>query len=90
MAQSVVWEMPSNLGRRYGAIAGDRNPIHMWPITARLFGFKRHIIHGMWLLGRAIAEVEADIPDGPVEVSVFSDAPSSCLYSALFHGSCWR
>ena len=54
------WTMPSDLGRRYGTIAGDRNPIHLWPITAKLFGFKRHIIHGMWLLAHAMAELDTE------------------------------
>ena len=40
-------------------MAGDRNPIHMYPWTAKMFGFKRHIIHGMWLLARAVAEMDA-------------------------------
>ena len=40
----------ADLGRRYAPIAGDYNPIHLYPITARLFGFKRPIVHGMWTL----------------------------------------
>lgn len=73
--RSVVWSMPSDLGRRYGTIAGDRNPIHLWPITAKLFGFKRHIIHGMWLLARAMAELDSDLGDGPVRVDVAFKRP---------------
>ena len=56
--RSVTWSLPSDLGRRYARVAGDRNPIHMYPWTAKLFGFKRHIIHGMWLLARAVAEMD--------------------------------
>lgn len=33
------WRLPGDLGRRYGAVSGDRNPIHLHPLTARLFGF---------------------------------------------------
>ena len=73
--RSTVWTMPSDLGRRYGTIAGDRNPIHLWPITAKLFGFKRHIIHGMWLLARAMAELDADVVDGRVQVDVAFKRP---------------
>ncbi|MEE2644147.1 MAG: MaoC/PaaZ C-terminal domain-containing protein [Myxococcota bacterium] len=47
------FRLAADLGRRYGKIAGDRNPIHLWPWSARLFGFKRPIIHGMWSLARA-------------------------------------
>ena len=67
--------MPTDLGRRYGAIAGDKNPIHLWPITAKLFGFKRHIIHGMWLLARAVAELDTDVSDGRVQVDVAFKRP---------------
>lgn len=45
----------ANLGRRYGAVSGDRNPIHLTALTAKLFGFKRAIAHGMWTSARATA-----------------------------------
>ncbi|MFE7265016.1 MaoC/PaaZ C-terminal domain-containing protein [Streptomyces sp. NPDC057592] len=51
------WQLPGDLGRRYGAASGDRNPIHLYPITARLFGFPRAIAHGMWTVARCLAEV---------------------------------
>ncbi|WUS97551.1 MaoC/PaaZ C-terminal domain-containing protein [Streptomyces sp. NBC_00708] len=50
------WRLPGNLGRRYGAASGDRNPIHLHPLTARLFGFPRAIAHGMWTVARCLAE----------------------------------
>ena len=40
--------LSADLGRRYAPVAGDYNPIHLYPITAKIFGFKRPIIHGMW------------------------------------------
>ncbi|MFJ4842509.1 MaoC family dehydratase [Streptomyces sp. NPDC088746] len=52
------WRLPADLGRRYGAASGDRNPIHLHPLTARLFGFPRHIAHGMWTVARCLAEAE--------------------------------
>jgi acyl dehydratase len=54
----VTWSLPSSLGRQYGAVSGDRNPIHLWPLTARLFGFKRHIVHGMWTLAKCVSTLE--------------------------------
>ncbi len=83
--RSVVWSMPSDLGRRYGTIAGDRNPIHLWPITAKLFGFKRHIIHGMWLLARAMAELDSDLGEGPVRVDVAFKRPVFLPGKATFN-----
>lgn len=50
------WQLPGDLGRRYGAASGDRNPIHLYPLTARLFGFPRAIAHGMWTVARSLAE----------------------------------
>ncbi|MFD9431205.1 MaoC/PaaZ C-terminal domain-containing protein [Streptomyces sp. NPDC060002] len=49
------WRLAADVGRRYGAASGDRNPIHLHPITARLFGFPRAIAHGMWTVARCLA-----------------------------------
>ena len=56
--RSMLWQVPADMGRRYAAVAGDWNPIHLWPVTARLFGFKRAIVHGMWSLARVLAELD--------------------------------
>ncbi|MFQ6145317.1 MaoC family dehydratase [Streptomyces seoulensis] len=55
------WVLPGDLGRRYGAASGDRNPIHLHPLSARLFGFPRAIAHGMWTVARCLAA--HDVPD---------------------------
>lgn len=57
--RAEVWKLRSQLGRQYGAVSGDRNPIHLYPLTAKIFGFKRHIIHGMWTLSRSNASADA-------------------------------
>ena len=59
-AQTSHWELPGNLGRAYASIAGDRNPIHLYGWTAKPFGFSRPIIHGMYLLARALGELGVD------------------------------
>ncbi|WP_328770939.1 MaoC family dehydratase [Streptomyces sp. NBC_00286] len=56
------WRLGGDLGRRYGAASGDRNPIHLHPVTARLFGFRRPIAHGMWTVARCLAE--HGVPEG--------------------------
>jgi acyl dehydratase len=62
--------VPGDIGRRYAAVSGDRNPIHLHPLTARAFGFPRAIAHGMWLKARVLASVEERLPDAfTVEVS---------------------
>jgi acyl dehydratase len=54
----------ADIGRRYGAVSGDRNPIHMAALSAKLFGFKRAIAHGMWTNARALSCL---LPTTPVE-----------------------
>ncbi|MBL8921318.1 MAG: hypothetical protein JNJ54_20835 [Myxococcaceae bacterium] len=55
---TATFEVPAGLGRRYSALGGDINPIHLFDVTARLFGFPRAIIHGMWTLARCVAELQ--------------------------------
>jgi acyl dehydratase len=59
----AVWRVPGDAGRRYAAISGDRNPIHLHPLTARLFGQPKPIAHGMWLEARCLAALEGRVPD---------------------------
>jgi acyl dehydratase len=54
---------PADIGRRYAAVSGDRNPIHLHPLSARLFGMPRPIAHGMWLKARCLALLEPKLPD---------------------------
>jgi MaoC dehydratase-like protein len=56
------WRLPGDLGRRYAAVSGDRNPIHMHPLSAKLFGFPRAIAHGMWTKARCLAALEPSLP----------------------------
>lgn len=60
---SQQWRLPADLGRQYAAVSGDVNPIHLSAWTARLFGFKRPIAHGMWTHARALAALEPRLPD---------------------------
>jgi acyl dehydratase len=60
----AVWRIPGDIGRRYADVSGDHNPIHLHPLTARLFGFRRAIAHGMWSLSRCLAFFEGRLPGG--------------------------
>lgn len=73
-AKGPVWSVPDNQGRVYGAVSGDRNPIHLYPLTAKALGFPRHIAHGMWSKARCIAALENRLPDA-VNVSVAFKKP---------------
>lgn len=67
----VQWKLQGNLGRRYGAISGDRNPIHLHPLTAKAFGFSSNIAHGMWTLARSLAAVQNKLPESFVNNAEF-------------------
>ncbi|HTU68035.1 MAG TPA: MaoC/PaaZ C-terminal domain-containing protein [Steroidobacteraceae bacterium] len=57
--KSSSFRAPAGLGRRYGFISGDVNPIHMSDLTAKAFGFPRAIAHGMWSLARVASDFDA-------------------------------
>ena len=57
------WRLPGDLGRRYAAVSGDRNPIHLYGLTAKAFGFPRQIAHGMWTKARSLAQLDARLPN---------------------------
>ncbi len=59
----ATWRLPANLGRIYAGVSGDSNPIHLHPLTAKAFGFPRHIAHGMWTKARAVAAIENRLPE---------------------------
>jgi acyl dehydratase len=63
---SAIWKVPGDIGRRYADVSGDRNPIHMSGLSARLFGFPGAIAHGMWMLARCLAAFEGRTPDSHV------------------------
>ena len=42
--------------------SGDRNPIHLYALSAKAFGFPRAIAHGMWTAAHAIASLEGSLP----------------------------
>lgn len=57
------WRLGGDLGRRYAAVSGDRNPIHLHSLTAKPLGFPGAIAHGMWTKARCLAALESRLPD---------------------------
>jgi len=53
------WRLAADTGRRYAAVSGDRNPIHLSKLSAKALGFPRAIAHGMYTASRALADVGA-------------------------------
>lgn len=74
---SAPVQAPESLGRRYGRISGDLNPIHMHALTAKAFGFPRAIAHGMWSKAHCIAllEQQPEWQSGPVTVTASFKKP---------------
>lgn len=66
-AVNAEWNVSENTGRRYALTSGDFNLIHIHAITAKAFGFKQAIAHGMWSKAKALASLslpeayEADV-----------------------------
>jgi len=73
--QSAEWQVPSDMGRRYAKITGDYNPIHISKILAKLFGFKRDLIHGMWSAAKGLNALPALDGSGPLRFDVIFKGP---------------
>lgn len=60
-AQTARWRLGRDLGRRYAAISGDYNPIHLSALSARALGMPSAIAHGMYAAARML---EGREPEG--------------------------
>jgi hypothetical protein len=74
-----------NTGWRYARVSGDFNPIHLTARTAKMFGFKQAVAHGMFdgtlsWFGSSRAAVRAYSVDTQFATCVLALASvSSCL-----------
>ncbi|QXH46322.1 MaoC family dehydratase [Pseudomonas xanthosomatis] len=62
LPEATRWYADSDIGRRYARVCGDYNPIHLSPLSARLFGFPKAIAHGMWTKAMALAALKGHLP----------------------------
>ena len=67
---AVDVDVPRTIGRRYGWLSGDLNPIHLGDRGARFFGFERAVAHGMWSMARAFAALGQEALSPPVKAQV--------------------
>ncbi len=58
---NAEWNVSENIGRRYAYTSGDFNLIHIHALTAKAFGFKQAIAHGMWSKAKVLASLT--LPD---------------------------
>ena len=91
-APGALWRVPGDIGRRYAAVAGDVNPIHLHPLGAKALGFPTTIAHGMWSASRALGAVSNRTPDRftyAVEFRKPIFIPSSVEFVAQEGDSSW-
>ena len=89
---AATWRVPDDAGRRYAKVSGDVNPIHLSGLTAKAFGFKRAIAHGMWVKARALAALANRLPEGmSVDVGFRKPLylPSTVMLSTAQAGGGW-
>ena len=83
--EPLKWHVGADIGRRYARVSGDYNPIHLTDITAKLFGFKQAIAHGMWSKAKCIAALDKQIPDSGYSVDVTFHRPLFLPSDVLFY-----
>jgi acyl dehydratase len=89
---AATWRIPDDAGRRYAKVSGDVNPIHLSGLTAKAFGFKRAIAHGMWVKARVLGALSGRLPDDlSVDVSFRKPLllPSTVTLSTAQAGGGW-
>jgi acyl dehydratase len=89
---SATWRIPDDAGRRYAKVSGDVNPIHLSGLTAKAFGFKRAIAHGMWVKARVLGALAGRLPDAiDLDVSFRKPLflPSTVTLSTAQAGGGW-
>lgn len=79
------WVIPANIGRRYARISGDFNPIHITDTSAKVLGFKKAIVHGMWSKARCLAALDSTLPDAGYQVDVSFYKPVFLPSSVQFY-----
>ncbi len=61
-----VWRLGADTGRRYAAVSGDWNPIHLSGLTAKALGMTTAIAHGMYLAARMVDQA-VPAPSGALQ-----------------------
>jgi acyl dehydratase len=70
LVSEVRFNADRSVGRRYGLVSWDLNPIHGSDFSARRLGFDRAVAHGMWSMARSLAALGPELFQEPRRVSV--------------------
>lgn len=71
----ATWRLPEATGRRYAAVSGDWNPIHLHALTAKPLGFPTAIAHGMYTYARVLAHLAPKLPEAGLTSRVWFRKP---------------
>jgi hypothetical protein len=75
LAEYRSFDAPADIGRRYAKVSGDYNPIHLYGLTAKMFGFPRAIAHGLWSMARCCALLQPELHAEPKALTVAFKQP---------------
>jgi acyl dehydratase len=70
LSEYLALSAAEDTGRRYAAISQDYNPIHLYALSAKLFGFPRAIAHGLWTAARCLALLQPKLAAAPQAYSI--------------------
>lgn len=82
---AVPFSIAANKGLSYAKLSGDYNPIHTSSVLAKLFGFRKRIIHGWYTVCHSIAEIENKYGIQAKEVYVSFNNPIFLPGKAVLH-----
>lgn len=89
--QTAQWSLAADTGRKYAAVSGDYNPIHLSATSAKALGMKAAIAHGMYTASRALAitGVPSEVPfTWSVEFAAPVVLPATVAVSVSDDGRC--
>jgi hypothetical protein len=80
--------VPEDTGRHYARVSGDYNLIHLHALSARVFGFRKAIAHGMWTVARLLGSFDEGSRASNVEIEFRKPLflPSKVQFSKLADG----
>jgi hypothetical protein len=75
----------SDIGRKYASVSGDYNPIHLYALSAKLFGFKKAIAHGMFSKAIIVSRLAGEFAfyKGAFEIETLFKQPISLPSEAM-------
>ena len=79
-----LWTFSFFLGQKYALISGDFNPIHLFPLSAKLFGMPKHIAHGMYSKAKIMGNIMKEIKSDKFEVTVYFKLPIYLPANVIF------